>query len=33
MKMMYSVLNKMSNEDRIKIAEKANHIIENIDAY
>ena len=33
MKMMYSVLNKMSNEDRIKISVKANHIIENLDAY
>ncbi|EAR12319.1 deoxyribodipyrimidine photolyase-like protein [Polaribacter irgensii 23-P] len=33
MKMMYSVLNKMSNEDRIKITEKATHIIENLDAY
>jgi deoxyribodipyrimidine photolyase-related protein len=33
MKMMYSVLNKMSVEDRVKITEKANHIIENLDAY
>ena len=33
MKMMYSVLNKMSSEDRIKIKEKANHIIENLDEY
>ena len=33
MKMMYSVLNKMSSEDRSKIKEKANHIIENLDAY
>jgi len=33
MRMMYSVLNKMSADDRIKIKEKANHIIENLDAY
>jgi deoxyribodipyrimidine photolyase-related protein len=33
MKMMYSVLNKMSPEDRSKIKEKANHIIENLDEY
>ena len=33
MKMMYSLLNKMSSEDRIKINEKANHIIKNIDEY
>ncbi|WP_299017410.1 cryptochrome/photolyase family protein [uncultured Polaribacter sp.] len=33
MKMMYSVLNKMSAEDRSKIKEKANHILENLDAY
>ena len=33
MKMMYSLLNKMSLEDRIKINEKANHIIKNIDEY
>lgn len=33
MKMMYSVLNKMSLEDRTRIKEKANHIIENLDAY
>ena len=33
MKMMYSVLNKMSSEDRAKIKEKANHIIENLDEY
>jgi deoxyribodipyrimidine photolyase-related protein len=33
MKMMYSVLNKMSSEDRSKIKEKANHIIENLDEY
>tara|TARA_R110002049_G_scaffold68060_4_gene176507 strand:- start:1447 stop:2979 length:1533 start_codon:yes stop_codon:yes gene_type:complete len=33
MKMMYSLLNKMSSEDRAKIKEKANHIIENIDEY
>lgn len=33
MKMMYSVLNKMSSEDRLKIKEKANHIIENLHAY
>ncbi|WP_439129706.1 cryptochrome/photolyase family protein [Polaribacter sp.] len=33
MKMMYSLLNKMSSEERTKIKEKANHIIENIDGY
>ncbi|UAM99971.1 cryptochrome/photolyase family protein [Polaribacter litorisediminis] len=33
MKMMYSLLNKMSSEDRSKIKEKANHIIKNIDEY
>ena len=33
MKMMYSLLNKMSSEDLIKINEKANHIIKNIDEY
>ena len=33
MKTMYSVLNKMSSEDRSKIKEKANHIIENLDEY
>lgn len=33
MKMMYSLLNKMSTEDRVKINEKANHIIENLDEY
>ncbi len=33
MKMMYSVLNKMSTSDRAKIKEKANHIIENINEY
>ena len=33
MKMMYSLLNKMSTEDRTKIKEKANHIIENLDEY
>jgi deoxyribodipyrimidine photolyase-related protein len=33
MKMMYSVLNKMTSEDRSKIKEKANHIIENLDEY
>lgn len=33
MKMMYSLLNKMSSEERAKIKEKANHIIENIDEY
>ena len=33
MKMMYSVLNKMSSEDRTKIKEKANHIIEHLDEY
>tara|TARA_B110000116_G_scaffold62068_1_gene53132 strand:- start:991 stop:2523 length:1533 start_codon:yes stop_codon:yes gene_type:complete len=33
MKMMYSLLNKMSSEDRSKIKEKANHIIENLDEY
>jgi len=33
MKMMYSVLNKMTSEDRAKIKEKANHIIENLDEY
>lgn len=33
MKMMYSVLNKMSAEDRSKIKEKANHIIANLDEY
>ena len=33
MKMMYSLLNKMSSEDRSKIKEKANHIIQNLDEY
>jgi deoxyribodipyrimidine photolyase-related protein len=33
MKMMYSLLNKMSSEDRSRIKEKANHIIENLDEY
>ena len=33
MKMMYSLLNKMSSEDRARIKEKANHIIENLDEY
>ena len=33
MKMMYSILNKMSSDDRSKIKEKANHIIENLDEY
>ncbi|CAI8345404.1 MAG: (6-4) photolyase [Polaribacter sejongensis] len=33
MKMMYSVLNKMTTEDRVKINEKANHIIKNLDEY
>jgi len=33
MKMMYSLLNKMSSEQRAKIKEKANHIIQNIDEY
>lgn len=33
MKMMYSLLNKMSSADRSKIKEKANHIIEHIDEY
>jgi len=33
MKMMYSLLNKMSSEERIKIKEKATHIIQNIDEY
>jgi len=33
MGMMYSLLNKMSSEERSKIKEKANHIIENIDEY
>jgi len=33
MKMMYSLLNKMSSEDRTKIKEKANHIIEHLDEY
>ena len=33
MKMMYSLLNKMSTEDRNKIKEKANHIIKNLDEY
>ncbi|TXD48878.1 cryptochrome/photolyase family protein [Polaribacter sp. IC073] len=33
MKMMYSLLNKMSSEDRLKIKEKANHIINNLDEY
>jgi len=33
MKMMYSLLNKMSPEDRAKIKKKANHIIENLDEY
>jgi len=33
MKMMYSLLNKMSPENRAKIKKKANHIIENLDEY
>ena len=33
MKMMYSLLNKMSSEERIKIKKKANHIINNLDEY
>lgn len=33
MKMMYSLLNKMSSEERVKIKEKATHIIQNLDAY
>lgn len=33
MKMMYSLLNKMSAEDRIKINKKAHHIIKNINEY
>ena len=33
MKMMYSLLNKMSSEDRARIKEKANHIIKNLDEY
>ncbi|WP_299666473.1 cryptochrome/photolyase family protein [uncultured Polaribacter sp.] len=33
MKMMYSLLHKMSAADRTKIKEKANHIIENLDEY
>lgn len=33
MKMMYSLLNKMSSEERTKIKEKANHIIENCNEY
>lgn len=33
MKMMYSLLNKMSSEERTKIKEKANHIIENSNEY
>ncbi|MDG1402410.1 cryptochrome/photolyase family protein [Polaribacter sp.] len=33
MKMIYSLLNKMSSEDRARIKEKANHIIENLDEY
>jgi len=33
MKMMYSLLNKMPTEERVKIKEKANHIITNLDAY
>jgi len=33
MKMMYSVLNKMSTKDRSAIKEKAAHIIENLDEY
>ena len=33
MKMMYSLLNKMPTEERVKIKEKANHIIANLDAY
>ena len=33
MKMMYSLLNKMSASDRSKIKEKANHIIQNLDEY
>jgi len=33
MKMMYSLLNKMSSEERTKIKEKATHIIQNIDEY
>ena len=33
MKMMYSLLHKMPNENLIKIKEKANHIINNLDEY
>ncbi|MFY9243682.1 MAG: cryptochrome/photolyase family protein [Polaribacter sp.] len=33
MKMMYSLLNKMSSEERSNIKEKANHIIQNINEY
>ena len=33
MKMMYSLLNKMSSEEKIKIKEKANHIINNLNEY
>jgi deoxyribodipyrimidine photolyase-related protein len=33
MKMMYSLLNKMPAEQRLKIREKATHIIENLDEY
>ena len=33
MKMMYSLLNKMPAEDRANIKQKANHIINNLDAY
>ncbi|WP_339662469.1 cryptochrome/photolyase family protein [uncultured Polaribacter sp.] len=33
MKMMYSLLNKMSSEERTKIKEKATHIIEHLDEY
>lgn len=33
MKMMYSLLHKMTPEDRIKIKEKANHIINNLHEY
>lgn len=33
MKMMYSLLNKMPPEDRANIKQKANHIINNLDAY
>ncbi|PKV65352.1 MULTISPECIES: cryptochrome/photolyase family protein [unclassified Polaribacter] len=33
MKMMYSLLNKMSSEDRARIKEKANHIIKNLNEY